>query len=108
MVARPIFTLLDRLHVLPIRLRAFARRGSPDALVFRDATIHFDYGVIDTPQPSEMVAGGASGWPRRFKIWKTSVAACVSVLAIPRATRNRVSISSIVARQNCPLASVSG
>jgi hypothetical protein len=45
----PVFALFNRLHVLPAWLRAFTRRGAPDALVFRDLAIDFDHRLIDTP-----------------------------------------------------------
>src|SRR5215207_625010 len=54
------------------------------------------------PHPSETNGGGECGCPRLFSRLKASRAASVSLLAIPRAARKRVSLSISVQRQNSP------
>lgn len=46
-----VFTLFDRLHVLPARLRAFPGRRSPDPLVLRNLPLDLNHGLID-PTPA--------------------------------------------------------
>src|SRR5215218_115561 len=59
------------------------------------------------PHPSEINGGGERGCPRRFNCSNASMAAWVSVFAIPRAARTRVSFSISVKRQNSPARSLS-
>src|SRR5215207_6680751 len=59
------------------------------------------------PQPSEINGGGECRCPRRFNCSNASMAPRVSVFAIPRAARKRVSLSISVTRQNSPALSLS-
>src|SRR5215211_7823093 len=60
------------------------------------------------PHPSDTNGGGECGCPRPlFSCSKASMAACVSLLAIPRAALSRVSLSIKVQRQNSPLCAFS-
>ena len=53
------------------------------------------------PHPSDTNDGGECGCPRLlFSCSNASMAACVSLLAIPRAARNLLSLSISVQRQN--------
>src|SRR5215217_3958658 len=58
------------------------------------------------PHPSETIGGGECGCPRLFSCLKASTAASVSLLAIPRATLRRVSLSISVQRQNSALSAL--
>ena len=61
------------------------------------------HAAIDLAQGNHRLhffGGGASGCPRVFNVSKTSREAFVSVFAMPRATRSRLSMSSRVERQN--------
>lgn len=82
--------------------------GAPErALKARDRLVGGRVGVEGEDVPRCGDDRGRSEGLRRFSVRNTSMAASVSLLPIPRATRRRILGSIIVARQNVPFSSAS-
>ena len=96
--------LLHDLNQRPVLVRLLPRRRAARPVgILGNLPLDLDHRLSRSNSRIAQRGRGASGCPRwRFSVWKTAFVASLSLPAMPRPTRRRVSVSIMVARQTSP------